>query len=41
MLAVERRLRIEEIITDTKSVMVTDLAKQFDVTPETIRGDVL
>ena len=41
MLAVERRLRIEEIITDTNSVMVTDLAKQFDVTPETIRGDLL
>ncbi len=41
MLAVERRSRIEEIITENKSVLVTDLAKQFDVTPETIRGDLL
>ena len=41
MLAVERRTQIEHIITDAKSVMVIDLAKQFDVTPETIRGDLL
>lgn len=41
MLAVERRTRIEQIITNDKSVMVVDLAKQFDVTPETIRGDLL
>lgn len=41
MLAVERRAQIEHIITDAKSVMVIDLAKQFDVTPETIRGDLL
>ncbi len=41
MLAVERRTQIEQIITESKSVMVIDLAKQFDVTPETIRGDLL
>lgn len=41
MLAVERRSKIEEIITENKSVLVTDLAKLFDVTPETIRGDLL
>lgn len=41
MLAVERRSKIEEIITENKSVLVTDLARQFDVTPETIRGDLL
>ena len=41
MLAVERRSKIEDIITENKSVLVTELAKQFDVTPETIRGDLL
>lgn len=41
MLAVERRTMIEHIIAESKSVMVVDLAKQFDVTPETIRGDLL
>ena len=41
MLAVERRSQIEQIITDEKSVLVVDLAKQFDVTTETIRGDLL
>lgn len=41
MLAVERRLKIEEAITENKSVLVMELAKQFDVTPETIRGDLL
>ena len=41
MLAVERRAQIEQIITETKSVLVVDLAKQFDVTTETIRGDLL
>ncbi len=41
MLAVERRTEIERIITENKSVLVTELAKQFDVTPETIRGDLL
>lgn len=41
MLAVERRKHIEEIINKSKSVLVTDIAKQFDVTTETIRGDFL
>ncbi len=41
MLAVERRTQIEQMITASKSVMVVDLAKQFNVTPETIRGDLL
>ncbi len=40
MLAVERRNKIEEIIQKNKSVMVLELAKQFDVTTETIRGDL-
>lgn len=40
MLAVERRKIIEEIITQNKSVLVPELAKQFDVTTETIRGDL-
>lgn len=41
MLAVERRSKIEEMINENKSVLVTDLAKLFEVTPETIRGDLL
>lgn len=41
MLAVERRSKIEQMIASSKSVMVVDLAKQFEVTPETIRGDLL
>ncbi len=41
MLAVERRSQIEQMISASKSVLVVDLAKQFDVTPETIRGDLL
>ena len=41
MLAVERRNKIEEIINKNKSVLVAELASQFDVTPETIRGDLL
>ncbi len=41
MLAVERRAQIEQAITESKSVLVVDLARQFDVTPETIRGDLL
>lgn len=41
MLAVERRLQIEQIISDEKSVLVVELAKRFDVTPETIRADLL
>lgn len=40
MLAVERRNKIEEIITKNKSVLVLELAKQFEVTTETIRGDL-
>ncbi len=40
MLAIERRSKIEEMITENKSVLVTDLARLFDVTPETIRGDL-
>ncbi len=41
MLAVERRKHIEEIINKNKSILVTDIAKQFEVTTETIRGDLL
>lgn len=40
MLAVERRNRIEQIINKNKSVLVVELAKQFEVTTETIRGDL-
>ncbi|MBO5060045.1 MAG: DeoR/GlpR transcriptional regulator [Clostridia bacterium] len=40
MLAVERRNKIEELIQKNKSVLVPELAKQFDVTTETIRGDL-
>ena len=40
MLAVERRNQIEELIQKNKSVLVLDLAKKFDVTTETIRGDL-
>lgn len=40
VLAVERRSKIEEIITRDKSVLVVELAKQFEVTTETIRGDL-
>jgi len=40
MLAVERRNKIEEIIQKEKSVLVLELAKKFDVTTETIRGDL-
>jgi DeoR/GlpR family transcriptional regulator of sugar metabolism len=40
MLAVERRNQIEQIVTQNKSVLVMELAKQFDVTAETIRGDL-
>lgn len=41
MLAVERRNKIEKLINENKSVLVVELAKQFDVTTETIRGDLL
>lgn len=40
MLAVERRERIHDIIKEEKSVIVSDLAKQFKVTDETIRRDL-
>ena len=40
MLAVERRNKIEQIINENKSVLVVNLAKQFDVTTETIRNDL-
>ncbi len=40
MLAVERRNKIEQIINKEKSVLVVELAKQFEVTTETIRGDL-
>ena len=40
MLAVERRNKIEQIINKEKSVLVTELAKQFEVTSETIRCDL-
>jgi DeoR/GlpR family transcriptional regulator of sugar metabolism len=40
MLAAERRNSIEKLITEKGSVLVVDLAKQFNVTTETIRGDL-
>lgn len=40
MLAVERRNKIEQIINKERSVLVVELAKQFEVTTETIRGDL-
>lgn len=40
MLAVERRNKIEQIINKERSVLVLELAKQFDVTTETIRADL-
>ena len=40
MLAVERRSQIEKLILQNKSVLVLELAKKFDVTTETIRGDL-
>ncbi len=40
MLAVERRNKITELITRDKSVLVVELAKLFEVTTETIRGDL-
>ncbi len=41
MLAVERRNEIERLVNLNKRVLVTELANRFDVTPETIRGDLL
>lgn len=40
MLAIERREKIKEILFEDKSVLVSDLAKQFSVTEETIRRDL-
>ena len=40
MLAVDRRKKITELVTKNKSVIVPELAKLFDVTTETIRGDL-
>ncbi len=40
MLAVERRNQIEKIIQQSKSVLVPELARKFDVTTETIRADL-
>lgn len=41
MLAVERRSNIEQMINENGTVLVTELAKKFDVTAETIRADLL
>lgn len=41
MLAVERRNEIERLVNKEKRVVVTELANRFEVTPETIRGDLL
>lgn len=40
MLAVDRRNKITELVQKNKSVIVPELAKLFDVTTETIRGDL-
>lgn len=40
MLAVDRRNKITELIQKNGSVIVPELAKLFDVTTETIRGDL-
>ena len=40
MLAVARKARIRDIILEKKSITVTELAKEFDVTEETIRRDL-
>lgn len=40
MLAVERRGKIEQTILKNKSVLVLELAKEYDVTTETIRSDL-
>lgn len=40
-LAIARRAQIEELLNENKSVLVTELADRFDVTPETIRADLL
>lgn len=40
MLPIARRNKIKEIITEKKSVIVSELAKSFKVTEETIRKDL-
>jgi len=40
MLAVDRRNKITELVQKNRSVIVPELAKLFDVTTETIRGDL-
>lgn len=40
MLAILRRNKIKEIISEEKSVSVADLAKRFEVTEETVRRDL-
>ncbi|HEV7950528.1 MAG TPA: DeoR/GlpR family DNA-binding transcription regulator [Glaciihabitans sp.] len=40
MYAEERQDRVERIVADTGRVAVTDLAREFDVTTETIRRDL-
>lgn len=40
MLAVERRAEIQKAITENKSILVADLASDYNVTEETIRRDL-
>lgn len=40
MLAIQRHKAIEKILIDNGSVMITDLAQQFEVSEETIRRDL-
>jgi DeoR/GlpR family transcriptional regulator of sugar metabolism len=40
MIAALRRQKIRDIVLETKSATVTDLAREFDVTDETIRRDL-
>ena len=40
MLAVTRKNKIKDLITERKSITVTELSKKFEVTEETIRRDL-
>jgi len=40
MLAVTRKKKIQDILTERKSITVTELSKHFEVTEETIRRDL-
>lgn len=40
MLAVTRKNRIKDLLTERKSITVTELSKRFEVTEETIRRDL-